>query len=338
MQSPGPLGPTRIIARSRGVRNGDLTRLAAFRANGDTGSVTRTLDHLPPPKRHELDHVVSVLRDEFARACASRWSPSLKAGSILKIILFGSYARGDWVEDPVGRYFSDYDLLVVVADERHADVSEFWEGAERTLEAALVEGRGLRTPVQFIVHSLADVADQLARGRYFFVDIVRDGVVLFEKPGHLLALPEPPAGDAALAEARAHYDHWIPGAARRLRVADLTIADGLTSEAAFELHQAAEQLYNGLLLVVTLYTPKSHNLVRLRGLTEGIAPELADVWPGRTKFERRCFELLRAAYVKARYSPRFEVTPDELAWMRERVELLRARVVTVCEARLAALG
>jgi len=35
-------------------------------------------------------------------------------GKLLKIILFGSYARGDWVDDSVGRYLSDYDLLVVV--------------------------------------------------------------------------------------------------------------------------------------------------------------------------------------------------------------------------------
>ena len=334
----GPLGPWLLIAKSRGMCNRDLTRVAAMRANRDTGPVTRTLDHLPPPKRRELDHIVSVLRDEFARACASRWSSPLKAGAILKIILFGSYARGDWVEDPVGRYFSDYDLLIVVADERHADVSEFWEGAERKLEAALVEGRELRTPVQVIVHSFPDVADQLARGRYFFIDIVRDGVVLFEEPSHPLKLPEPLAVDAALAEARAHYAHWIPGASRRLRLGELAIGEGMLNEAAFELHQAAEQLYNGLLLVVTLYTPKSHNLVRLRGLAEGIAPELAEVWPRRSKFERRCFELLRAAYVKARYSPKFEVTADELAWMRERVELLRTRVVAICEAQLATMG
>lgn len=164
---------------------------------------------------------------------------------------------------------------------------------------------------------------------------MRDGVVLFEEPDHPLALPDPPAADAALAEARVHYEHWIPGATRRLRLAELAIGEGMLNEAAFELHQAAEQLYNGLLLVVTLYAPKSHNLVRLRGLAEAITPELAEVWPGRTKFERRCFELLRAAYVKARYSPRFRVSPDELAWMRERVELLHTRVVAACEARLA---
>lgn len=76
----------------------------------------------------------------------------------------------------------------------------------------------------------------------------------------------------------------------------------------------------------------------VRELAEGIAPELAEVWPRRSKFERRCFELLRAAYVKARYSPRFQVAPAELAWMRKRVALLRTQVVAICEARLTAIA
>ena len=73
-----------------------------------------SLDHLPETKRAELAFVVEVIRDGFAFAIARRTMPDLRGGQLLKIILFGSYARGDWVEDPVGRYFSDYDLLVVV--------------------------------------------------------------------------------------------------------------------------------------------------------------------------------------------------------------------------------
>ncbi len=36
------------------------------------------------------------------------------------IILFGSYARGNWVENLVTGYFSDYDLMVIVATEEQA--------------------------------------------------------------------------------------------------------------------------------------------------------------------------------------------------------------------------
>lgn len=82
-----------------------------------------------------------------------RRAPHLKNGQILRIILSGSYARGDRVEDPVGRYFSDYDLLVVLADEKRADVVEFWGTTERPLLAELSSGEWLCTPVNFIVHT-----------------------------------------------------------------------------------------------------------------------------------------------------------------------------------------
>lgn len=47
----------------------------------------------------------------FVNALTYRMAECLRASKLLKIILFGSYARGDWVEYPVGRYFSNFDLL-----------------------------------------------------------------------------------------------------------------------------------------------------------------------------------------------------------------------------------
>jgi len=60
-------------------------------------------------------------------------------------------------------------------------------------------------------------------------------------------------------------------------------------------------------------------------------------WPGGTKFEQRCFELLRRAYVDARYSPHYKITAEELAWLGERVTVLQGLVKTVCKDRLHAL-
>lgn len=313
-------------------------RIAKRRRRSQTKGMTRSLDHLPAGKRAELAFVVELLKTSFDEAVSTRQAEHLKSGRILRIVLYGSYARGDWVEDPVGRYFSDYDLLVVVADEAHTDVLEYWEGAERKLLAALSAGERLRTPVSFIVHSQAEVDDALGRGRPFFVDILNDGVAVYEAEGApAFAEPQPLERETALAEAEAHYEDWIPPASRRLELAAFAVSRGFTNEAAFELHQAAEHLYNGLLLVRTLYTPKSHNLVRLRNLAEQIEPSLADVWPTEAKFQKRCFELLRQAYVKARYSRAYRVTAEELAWTRERIELLQARVIALCEARLASL-
>lgn len=295
------------------------------------------LKHLPGGKQRELAHVVEILLEEFGRIIATRKALRLAGGQVLKIILFGSYARGDWVEDPIGRYFSDYDLLIVVDHEDLADTTEFWDTAEQRILKELSAGKALRTPVNFIVHSLQDVNHQLERGRYFFVDIVRDGILLHNLPAHPLAKPTELTPATALEEAKGYFDQWMESAGEFYDDFASNRERGRGKKAAFELHQAAEHLYNCVLLVLTLYTPKSHNLVRLRNLTEPLDPRFAAIWPTTSKFEKRSFELLRAAYIKARYSRHYKITPDELAWLGDRVSALKAAVESVCTERLAAL-
>jgi HEPN domain-containing protein/predicted nucleotidyltransferase len=292
---------------------------------------------LPAGKQRELHHLVEILLEEFGKVVAARKAPRLKGGQVLKIILFGSYARGDWVEDPIGRYFSDYDLLIVVDHEDLTDTVEFWDTAEARILQELSDGQTLRTPVNFIVHSLQDVNHQLERGRYFFTDILRDGILLHSLPGFPLAKPAALAPKTVLEEAQGYFEQWIESSAEFFDDFVENVARDRPKKAAFELHQAAEHLYNAILLTLTLYTPKSHNLVRLRNLAEPLDARLADVWPRETKFEKRSFELLREAYIKARYSRHYRISADELAWLGERVRRLREVAETVCKDRLADL-
>ena len=58
------------------------------------------LDHLPPVKQHELARVVEIILEEFENALKGASAKFKKRGRILKIILFGSYARGTFVDEP----------------------------------------------------------------------------------------------------------------------------------------------------------------------------------------------------------------------------------------------
>lgn len=295
----------------------------------------RPLRKLPLAKQRELDAAVGIIQDGFAKAISTRRADRLKNGRILKIILFGSYARGDWVHDPVGRYFSDFDLLVVVDHEDLTDF-EFWEDVEKRLLAEL-SANAMRTPVSLIVHSLDDVNWKLEHGRGFFIDIARDGVVLKDTPGVAFSEPQPLPPSTALEEATGYFEEWKEDASRRQELAEFAISKGFNNEAAFELHRVAETIYQGLLQVLTFYSPKSHNLIRLRNMTEPLEPKLREVWPHDTKFQKRCFELLRAAYVKARYSRHYRITDEELAYLTERIEVLRKVVAEASETRIAEL-
>lgn len=294
-----------------------------------------SLDHLPSTKQRELERIVQILFAEFEDATALATQKWKKQGRILKVILYGSYARGDWVEDPVGGYYSDYDILIVVSDDRLTDPVEYWAKADDHFVREVTISKRISAPVAFIVHSLADVNDQLMRGRPFFIDAIEQGVVLYETDGHPFATPQPLTEEAARAEAQKYFDEWFPAATKRFEGARFYMEKGYFKDAAFDLHQTAERLYHCVLLTLTLYSPKSHKLNFLRAQAEPLVHELIAVWPRDTKFARRCFELLQQAYVNARYSPHYKVTPEELAWLVERIEVLQKTVRDVCERRLA---
>ena len=150
------------------------------------------LDFLPDRKRRELERVVEILFQGL-RTATENAEGSRRNGRILKIILFGSYARGDWVEAPqdANQYRSDYDILVIVNQNELADRATYWEDAERRISDAYLLEKSIQTPANFIVHSLQEVNDALAHGRVFFMEIVKDGVLLYQSDDRDLRKPSP---------------------------------------------------------------------------------------------------------------------------------------------------
>ena len=297
-----------------------------------------SLDHLPESKQRELARVVEILFAEFEERLAGGKAERHKTGRILKIILFGSYARGGWVEDPEGGYVSDYDILVVVNHEELTEIQEYWVKAEDHLVREYAIGHKLTAPVNFIVHSLADVNKRLKLGKYFFTDIVKDGVTLYEAPNHPFDPPKKLKPEEALTEAEGFFAEWFGGAEDFREAAMEQLAKGKSKLAAFLFHQATERYYHCFLLVVTLYSPKSHRLNFLRSQAEQLDSRLADAWPRSTKFENRCFDLLRRAYVDARYSPHYKITSDELTWLSDHVAVLGHLAGAACKERIALLS
>lgn len=298
-----------------------------------------SLDHLPPAKQRELERVVQILFEEFGDTTAIATSDWKKNARILKVILYGSYARGGWVDEPhtAKGYQSDYDLLVIVNNEKLTDRIEFWATAEDRLDRELAITKTLRTPVNFIVHTMQEVNDGLAHGRYFFMDIARDGIALYQSEDTEFHKPKPKTPEQALAMAREYFGDWFPTAAGFRRNAGYAERDGDRKLAAFLLHQATERLYHCVLLVCTFYTPHVHNLGFLRTQAERIDPRLIDAWPRDNRADRSRFQKLKEAYVKARYSRHFRITEEELAWLGERVEVLGQAVQVICEERIAQL-
>lgn len=296
--------------------------------------MARDLSHLPEDRQREIELAVAILLNEFDDAIKGRQAARGRAARILKIILFGSFARGDWVADPKGGYYSDYDLLVIVNQADLTDVTDYWEVAFNRLDHEFAIKKTLEHPAQVIVHDFDDVNGQLRRGRPFFVDLIRDGITVYETPGYDLNPAHPLSSQAAAQEAEANFENWFPKIGTLLHLSREAVAIQDRNVAAFLLHQAAEAAYNCALLTLTLYSPKTHHLNELRALAEGVAPSLAAAWPRAQRRDRRVFNLIRRAYVEARYSPQYEIDDTEIAWAAGQVEQLGRLVKARCEAQL----
>ncbi len=280
-----------------------------------------SLDHLPERKRGELARIVSIIRQSVPQA--------------EMIILFGSYARGDAVEDvtveghTTYEYSSDFDILVIVKSKALADNLDLWYQLED--EAGKLP---VQTPVKIIAHEINFVNNKLSKGQYFFSDIKKEGIILYDSANCKLAEAKQLTPQERLGQAKADFKQWFEkaqsffnGYLDAMKRSDYKLA-------AFMLHQSTESLYGAVLLVYTNYKPKTHDLDTLRRLAANHDPAFFTVFPLRTRQERDRFELLRQAYVGARYHDDYVITPQELKYLARCIELLKEQTETSCEAKM----
>lgn len=113
------------------------------------------LHHLPENKLVELQRIVKIMLEEFEDATKLGLAKTNKMGRILKIALFGSYARGDWVNDRKSGYASHSDLLIVVNHEEPTNLATYWSRADIYLMREVTATGRLTLPGNFIVPTLA---------------------------------------------------------------------------------------------------------------------------------------------------------------------------------------
>jgi HEPN domain-containing protein/predicted nucleotidyltransferase len=254
------------------------------------------------------------------------------------IILFGSHARGDWVADSYVEdhitytYVSDYDILVVTEKKK----SPSFEGFLESKVERLADGSGImRTPVSVISHDIKFVNRKLEEGKYFFCDIKKEGIMLYDSGKYKLAVPKPINPEQRQKRMRKDFKHWFEHACHFLDTFQFCCGKKYYNEAAFLLHQATENLYHTVLLVFTGYKPKLHNIEKLEKKAAVHNKRFHTPFPKTTKEEKRLFTLLKEAYVRARYDMNYSITPEELEYLSGRVEILRDLTEELCKEEIS---
>ena len=286
----------------------------------------KSIKHLPKRTQEEL----TVLLDLVCKS----------VDNCQMIILFGSYARGNYVlwdtkiEFGVRTsYQSDYDILVIT--------NGAVKRAERKLERItnkyhdLFEYRRHAFP-QFIVEHINTVNNNLEVSQYLFTDIIKDGILLYDSGRCQLAKPRKLSFREIRDIAQNEFSELYPYACGFLDLVKLSLHNDQRNKIfAFLLHQACEKLYNTILMVFTNYRPKSHRLQDLGGMVKRFSMELVTVFPQNTDGEKECFNLLCRAYIEARYNKDYKITSEQLEYLIARVEILKDMTERLCKEKIA---
>lgn len=293
------------------------------------------LSHLPQAKQQMIERMLDTILRVFQEQFAPKRGRSIKDTHIVKVILYGSHARGGYVNDFVSGYHSDYDFCILVNNARFKDF-KYWHGVEAALKDIPFPSDKDHSRASLIVHSYREMNARLKDGWPFYADIVRDGMTLYTLDGYDLAPIGPMKKDRRHEMADKWFHQEMEEAEKFLQVFTLVRAQGdrFQNIAAFNLHQATESLYRCLLMTLQLYAPKLHDLKALHQRAVELVPELKDVWPVHDRVAERAFGRLRDAYVKARYSPKYEITNEELDWLESRIVVLRQMVEEACKTAL----
>ncbi|MEM7055786.1 MAG: HEPN domain-containing protein [Bacteroidota bacterium] len=287
---------------------------------------------LPPEKIAELEKVVEIIKYRFE---LDKDDPKF---NLEMIILFGSYARGTWVEETrvkkgiTHEYKSDFDILVVTG--RSLSRGQWME---LCIEEHLDSWRSIETEVNIIHHGISKVNRKLEENNYFFTDVVKDGVMLYDSGNYTFAEPNTLAPQEKAEVAQEDLEYWMKEGDDFYKMYESALEKELYKKAAFNLHQATECYYTAILLVFLEYKPRSHNIYRLRKEVNSIDERFKDVFPNTTKEEERRFELLKRAYIDARYKKDYTITLEELKYLGGRNRMLRAHAWKIAPENIARL-
>ena len=261
---------------------------------------------------------------------------------IAMIILFGSYARGtgvndSYVEDGVTyNYQSDLDILIATRRSKYA----VYHGRplqhkieQRLNRAGLKIGRPFLTPsVTLVIEPIQRVNKELGKSQYFFSDIKKEGILLYDSGEFTLAEPRDLNWEEQKEIAQDYFDQWFYHGTECIIDAHSILQRNNFNKSAFELHQATESFYNAILLVFSGYKEKEHDIERLGSLASNYSDELLKIFPRDTEEQEKSFILLKKAYIEARYNKKYKITEEELLYLIKRVEKLKSVTEEICLA------
>ena len=290
-----------------------------------TRNMKTAINHLPKIKQSELQEITQTIKQNCQ--------------DVEKVILFGSYARGDFKEEKdlkknrKSGHISDYDILVVTTKKDSALDSMLWKKISDECK-----NLNLSASPRIITHDIEALNIKLAEGQYFFTDVKKEGIALFDSGNFELAEERNLTLKEKQRIAQEHYDEWFESA--KEFYIDYGNAMGRDSykKAAFYLHQAVEAAYKTVLLVFSNYNPNEHFLAFLGNKAERYSALLENIFSKITEEDEERFRLLEYAYIGGRYDPNYRISKEDLKILEKDAKKLLELTEKLCKEKINNFG
>ncbi|MBB4037083.1 putative nucleotidyltransferase/HEPN domain-containing protein [Dysgonomonas hofstadii] len=287
----------------------------------------KSISYLPKEKQEDLNYLIKAVLEKIPET--------------QMIILFGSYARNEYVDYDERMEFgikttkiSDYDILVVT----HGISDKLAGSRLDNIDDKYYTKPETQTPVQFLNEDIKNLNKAIEEGRYFYTQIKEEGIMLYDNKKSKLARKRKLNYAEIKQQAEEYFNEKYNRANEFLIDASNSYNRNSFVQSSFYLHQACENYYYAIRLVFTLKSNKQHNLSKLSSSVKSYSPDLANVFPLHPTEEKRLFDLIKAAYVEARYNPKFIVTKEDIDALIPKVELLRDITKRICEGKIREYG
>ena len=279
----------------------------------------KSLSNLPEYKVNELGTITETILKEL--------------DDVQMIILFGSYARGNWVEDVCSEknftyeYKSDFDILIV---------TKYAEAANNPDLRHKIEGKLNRTEttVNIIFHDIQFINTQLNNGQYFFSDIQKEGIILYDSGRFRFANKRKLNMGKRKKTAQQDFDVWYEKAKRFYIHFQQDLGKKWYNVALFELHQSIKCFYTTMLLVFGGYKPQNCDLEKLGRYVASYEPVFLTVFHCTTERQDKILKLLNNAHAHICSEDSHNITKVDLAHLEHCTQKLMELTQEICKKKI----
>lgn len=278
------------------------------------------INHLNIYKQEEIKAISDII--------LNLWANYLKSEMI---IVFWDYIKNDdyfinvvkeW--DQVVNYLEIIDILIITrrpSQEKNLKLS-------RKILTQIKNCKKISANVNILVEDIFSFNEWISEWRYFYLDILQNWILLFDSWKCKLKNWKNISLEELKEIKKSDFEAWFEISWEFYLDYKNAFERKSFRMAIFYLHQTAESLITCYLLVKDWYKPKTHDLEILYSKIKSLSEKFNKFFD--LEIEEYYFNLLKWAYIDARYKKSYKVDMEELIFLENKVVFLKWVVEKLC--------